>query len=64
MQKIWYPLEDLRVTLHLGCRAQTLNAADKTVIDHLGNHYHFDKLLIATGGDTIKLPFGSQRFLI
>lgn len=63
IEKIWYPLEDLKTTLHLGCRAQTLNAADKTVIDHLGNHYHFDKLLIATGGDTIKLPFGGDEII-
>ncbi|MCQ8129250.1 NAD(P)/FAD-dependent oxidoreductase [Methylomonas rivi] len=58
LEKIWYPLEEQRVTLHLGCRAQTLIAADKTVIDDQGNSYHFEKLLIATGGDPVKLPFG------
>lgn len=63
LEKIWYPLEEQRVTLHLGCRAQTLIAADKTVIDDQGNSYHFEKLLIATGGDPVKLPFGGDEII-
>lgn len=63
MGEIWYSLEDLKVSLHLGRVAQALNAADKTVIDDQGNRYRFEKLLIATGGDTVKLPFGGGEIL-
>ncbi|MBS4050106.1 MAG: NAD(P)/FAD-dependent oxidoreductase, partial [Methylomonas sp.] len=63
LEKIWYPLEEQRVTLHLGCRAQKLITADKTVIDDQGNSYHFEKLLIATGGDPVKLPFGGDEII-
>lgn len=63
IEKIWYPLEDLKIMLHLGCYAQTLNVADKTVTDDQGNSYRFEKLLIATGGDTIRLPFGGEEII-
>jgi len=63
IERIWYSLEELKVTLHLGRHAQTLNVADKTVIDDQGNRYRFEKLLIATGGDTIKLPFGGEEII-
>lgn len=63
IEKIWYQMQALKVSLHLGCYAQTLTAADKTVIDDQGNSYRFDKLLIATGGDTVKLPFGGDEII-
>ncbi len=63
MEKIWYPLEELMVTLHMGCYAQTLAAADKTIIDDQGNSYRFEKLLIATGGNPVKLPFGGDEII-
>ncbi|MDD5412931.1 MAG: FAD/NAD(P)-binding oxidoreductase [Methylobacter sp.] len=61
--KIWYQIQELKVSLHLGRFAQTLLAADKTIIDDLGNSYHFEKLLIATGGNTVKLPFGDDEII-
>ncbi|MGD0960960.1 MAG: FAD/NAD(P)-binding oxidoreductase [Methylomonas sp.] len=63
MEKIWYPLEELKVSLHLGRCAQTLATTDKTIIDDQGSRYHFDKLLIATGGDAVKLPFGGDEVI-
>lgn len=63
MEKIWYPIETLQVNLHLGRIAQTLVIADKTVIDDQGTCYRFEKLLIATGGDTVKLPFGGEEII-
>ncbi|MFZ2311882.1 MAG: FAD-dependent oxidoreductase [Methylobacter sp.] len=63
MEKIWYPIEELKVTLHLGRYAQTLAIADKTIIDDQGNSYRFEKLLIATGGDPVKLPFGGDEII-
>ena len=63
MEKIWYQIEELKVTLHLGRYAQTLAAADKTITDDQGNSYRFEKLLIATGGDPVKLPFGGDEII-
>lgn len=63
MEKIWYQIQELEVSLHLGRYAQTLVAADKTVIDDQGNSYRFEKLFIATGGDTVKLPFGGDEII-
>jgi len=63
IEKIWYPLEELKVTLHLGHYVQTLEPADKTVIDDQGDNYHYEKLLIATGGDPVKLPFGGDEII-
>lgn len=63
IEKIWYPFAELTVALHLGRYARTLITSDKTIIDDLGNRYRFEKLLIATGGDTVKLPFGSNEII-
>lgn len=63
LEKIWYPLEELKVSLHLGRHAQTLLAADKIVIDDQGNSYRYEKLLIATGGNPVKLPFGGDEII-
>lgn len=63
MEKIWYPIETLRVNLHLGRFAKTLVIADKTVLDDQGTCYRFEKLLIATGGDPVKLPFGVEDII-
>lgn len=60
IEKIWYKNEELNVTMHLGRTAQTLVLADKHVIDDQGDRYHFDKLLMATGGAPVRLPFGGD----
>ncbi len=61
LEKIWYRTEELKVTLHLSRYAKTLAVADKTIIDDQGESYHYEKLLVATGGDVIKLPFGGNE---
>ncbi len=63
MEKIWYRLQELNVSLHLGRSAQTLMAKDKTIVDDMGDKYGYEKLLIATGGDPIKLPFGGDEII-
>lgn len=62
-ERIWYPLAELKVMLHLGRYVRTLISADKTVIDDQGNRYRFEKLLIATGGETVRLPFGGDEII-
>ena len=63
MEKIWYQMPELKASLHLGRFAKTLVTADKTIIDDQGNSYRFEKLLIATGGDPVKLPFGGDEII-
>jgi NADPH-dependent 2,4-dienoyl-CoA reductase/sulfur reductase-like enzyme len=63
MEKIWYQMQELKVSMHLGRFAQTLITADKTIVDDLGNSYHFEKLLFATGGNAVKLPFGDDEII-
>ncbi|MGZ4999840.1 MAG: NAD(P)/FAD-dependent oxidoreductase [Methylomonas sp.] len=63
MEKIWYRLEELKVSLHLGLTAQSLVATEKTIVDDQGHSYRYDKLLVATGGTPVKLPFGGDDII-
>ncbi len=62
-EKLWYRTEEFQVNLHLGRTVQALNLAEKSVVDDLGVVYRFDKLLLATGGTPVRLPFGEQDIL-
>ncbi len=42
---------------------QTLILSDKKVVDDQGDEYHFEKLLLATGGSPITLPFGKDDII-
>ncbi len=57
VEKIWRKTED-RAELLLGRTVTSLDATKKTVHDNKGGKYAYDKLLIATGGSPIRLPFG------
>lgn len=57
IEKIWRKTEG-RADLILGRKATTLDPAKKTVKDDQGDEYTYDKLLLATGGSPIHLPFG------
>ncbi len=63
IEKIWYQNEEKNITLHLGRSAQALELVGKQVIDDQGNAYHFDKLLLATGGAPVRLPFGGDDII-
>jgi NADPH-dependent 2,4-dienoyl-CoA reductase/sulfur reductase-like enzyme len=54
---IWRGTDKLNVALHLGRKAQSLDAAKKTVTDDQGNTHTFEKLLLATGAKPRRLPF-------
>lgn len=56
IESIWRNPSGLNFDLALGKKAITLDAAKKTVIDDAGNEYTFEKLLLATGGATRRLP--------
>lgn len=51
----WY--EEKRVELLLGCRAESLDAAGRTVTLEGGSRLRYGKLLIATGSTARSLPF-------
>lgn len=63
MEKIWYRTEALGVALHLGRTVQTLDVSAKSVTDDQGTVYRFDKLLLATGGTPVRLPFGGDEII-
>lgn len=57
VEKIWRKTEG-RAELIFGRKATALDPAKKTVKDDQGDEYTYDKLLLATGGSPIHLPFG------
>ena len=58
IEKIWRKTEE-RGELNLGRKATQLDPQKKTVQDDKGEEYTYDKLLLATGGSPIHLPFGA-----
>jgi len=58
VEKIWRKTEE-RAELHLGCKVTSLDPQKKSVQDDKGDEYTYDKLLLATGGSPIHLPFGA-----
>ena len=52
---IWRGTDKFNVELHLGRNITALEPASNTCIDDQGNRYHYEKLLLATGGSPIKL---------
>ncbi|MCK6539031.1 MAG: NAD(P)/FAD-dependent oxidoreductase [Anaerolineales bacterium] len=57
IEKIWRKTGE-RAELILGRKATALDSKKKTVRDDKGDEYTYDKLLLATGGMPIRLPFG------
>ena len=63
LERIWRNTASLGVELHLGCKAQQLDATLHRVIDDHGAEYSYDKLLLATGGDPIRLPGAPEKVI-
>jgi len=57
VEKIWRKTEE-RAELILGHKVTVLDPTNKAVKDEGGDEYTYDKLLLATGGSPIHLPFG------
>jgi len=56
VEKIWRKTDE-RAELILGLKVIKLDPEKKTVQDDQGNEYTYEKLLLATGGSPIHLPF-------
>lgn len=63
IEKIWCNTKDLGIDLHLSCKAIKLDPKAKTIFDEKGNKYSYNKLLLATGGSPIHLPFGEDSII-
>jgi 3-phenylpropionate/trans-cinnamate dioxygenase ferredoxin reductase component len=62
VEKIWRKTEE-RAELHLGRKVVQLDPAKKSVVDHEGEEYTYEKLLLATGGTPNHLPFGNGNII-
>ena len=62
-EKIWRGTEKLNVNFHLGRKATEFDPTAKRVRDDQGDEYAYDKLLLATGGAPIRLPFGDEQII-
>ena len=62
IEKIWRKTEE-RAELTLGRKVIRLDPPKKTVEDDKGETYSYDKLLLATGGSPIHLPFGAGEII-
>lgn len=63
LEKIWRNTEGLDVELLLGQKVTQLDLLKKCVRAETGDEYTFDKLLLATGGSPIRLPFGEDNII-
>ncbi len=63
LDKIWRGTEKFNVDLRLGREARSIDPVNHTVVDDRGEIYHYEKLLIATGGTPSRLPFGGDHIL-
>lgn len=63
VEKIWRNTQKLGVELHLGCKVIHLDPRGKFIRDEKGNEYTYEKLLLASGGSPIHLPFGGDHIL-
>jgi 3-phenylpropionate/trans-cinnamate dioxygenase ferredoxin reductase component len=63
VEKIWRKTEERGTELHLNRKVTKLDTSTKRVLDHAGDEYSYDKLLIATGGTPNHLPFGNGNII-
>jgi 3-phenylpropionate/trans-cinnamate dioxygenase ferredoxin reductase subunit len=57
---IWRGTEQLGVDLRLGRRIVGLDLGERVATDAEGKRYHYERLLLATGGRPRRLPFGDD----
>jgi len=60
VKKIWCNTEEQGVDMVLNRVVITLDPNQKRAVDNQGDVYTYDKLLLATGGNPIHLPFGKD----
>lgn len=63
LESIWRDTEGIGVIIHTSRRAVTLDATKHEIRDDRGDTYHYDRLLLATGGTPRSLPFGGEDII-
>ena len=63
VEKIWCNTQDLGAELHLGRTVTEIDPKQRYALDDKGDEYTYDKLLLATGGSPIRLPFGDDNII-
>lgn len=61
--KIWRNTRDLGVELYLERTVTELDPTKKHLRDNAGDEFSYDKLLLATGGSPIRLPFSDDDII-
>jgi 3-phenylpropionate/trans-cinnamate dioxygenase ferredoxin reductase component len=62
-EKIWRGTDKYNVEFHLGRTVTKIDTTAKRVQDIEGEEYSYEKLLLATGGSTNRLPFGGDDII-
>jgi 3-phenylpropionate/trans-cinnamate dioxygenase ferredoxin reductase component len=63
LEKIWRNTGSLGAELFLGRKVTQLDVKKKCIRDETGEEYTFDRLLLATGGSPVHLPFGDENII-
>ena len=63
LERIWRNTQDMDIDLILERKATHLDIKNKTVTDQCGDKYTYERLLLATGGTPIRLPFNGDTIL-
>jgi NADPH-dependent 2,4-dienoyl-CoA reductase/sulfur reductase-like enzyme len=63
IEKIWRNTQNRGAELRLMSKVVQLDPQGKSVCDEQGDEYTYDRLLLATGGSPIRLPFGNDQII-
>ena len=63
VEKIYRGTDKLNAEIILDTEIVSLNLEQRELTDNRNNKYSYEKLLLATGGKVIKLPFGDEHII-
>ena len=63
LEKIFRNTANSDVELFLGRHVELIDLEEKSVLDDRNERFHYDKLLLATGGSPRRLPFGGEDII-
>lgn len=63
LEKLWRNTQKFDTELILGSRVTRLDPPSRTISDEKGNEFTYNKILIATGGSPVHLPFGGDNII-
>lgn len=63
LESIWRNVQSNGVTMHVSRKVKLLEPQQRRVTDDEGSDYTYDKLLLATGSEPRRLPFGGEQII-